>query len=384
MKRKFTNSILASAVAITTCSTSLFAQNVNIPDANFKAYLIGFAAVNTNFDNEIQVSEAAAFTGEFLNFVVQPNISDLTGIEAFTSMTVLDCSNHSITSLDVSAMTALTTLRCQNNNLSSLITGNIGITTIQCFNNSLTDIDISGNTNLISLDASNNQLTNLDLSANTNLAVLKVGDNQLTSLDLSATSNLEELRVQNNQLTSLIFATSINNLGVVTAANNQLTGTLDFSGCPNFWYLGCENNLLSNINVKNGNNLNFEGLDAIGNPNLTCVEVDDAAWSTAASWFNIDPTTVFSEDCAAIASIESFENKSLSVYPNPTSIEITISNIEAGSTVSLVDLSGKMISQTITNSTSLTIPTSDFNAGVYFVRAITENGAVGVERLVVE
>ena len=35
----------------------LFGQNVNIPDANFKAYLVGNSAINTNGDTEIQVSE---------------------------------------------------------------------------------------------------------------------------------------------------------------------------------------------------------------------------------------------------------------------------------------------------------------------------------------
>ena len=36
-----------------------FGQNVNIPDANFKAYLVGESDINTNGDSEIQVSEAA-------------------------------------------------------------------------------------------------------------------------------------------------------------------------------------------------------------------------------------------------------------------------------------------------------------------------------------
>ena len=36
-------------------------DNVNIPDANFKAYLVGDSAINTNGDNQIQVSEAIAF-----------------------------------------------------------------------------------------------------------------------------------------------------------------------------------------------------------------------------------------------------------------------------------------------------------------------------------
>ena len=43
-----------------------FGQNVNIPDANFKAYLVGNSAINTNGDSEIQVSEATAFNGAIL------------------------------------------------------------------------------------------------------------------------------------------------------------------------------------------------------------------------------------------------------------------------------------------------------------------------------
>jgi hypothetical protein len=39
------------------------AQIVNIPDANFKAALVGNGEINTNGDDEIQVSEAEAYTG---------------------------------------------------------------------------------------------------------------------------------------------------------------------------------------------------------------------------------------------------------------------------------------------------------------------------------
>ena len=38
-----------------------FGQNVNIPDANFKSYLVGNTAINTNGDTEIQQSEATVF-----------------------------------------------------------------------------------------------------------------------------------------------------------------------------------------------------------------------------------------------------------------------------------------------------------------------------------
>jgi uncharacterized delta-60 repeat protein len=99
---------------------------------------------------------------------------------------------------------------------------------------------------------------------------------------------------------------------------------------------------------------------------------------------NWEECNVISE-CIYVGLVGLEENQqiSFSIFPNPASENVTISNIEAGSTVSLIDLSGKIISQTTANSTSLTIPTSDFNAGVYFVRVMTQNGAVGVERLVI-
>jgi hypothetical protein len=82
-----------------------FGQNVNIPDANFKAYLVGNTAINTNGDTEIQVSEANAFGGDIQ--CQSLNISDLTGIEAFSALTFLHCYSNPLTSLDVSNIIAL-------------------------------------------------------------------------------------------------------------------------------------------------------------------------------------------------------------------------------------------------------------------------------------
>ena len=118
-----------------------FGQNVNIPDVNFKAYLVGNAAINTNGDSEIQVSEAIVFNGAI--DCTNLNISDLTGIEAFTALTDLRCNSNNLTSLDVSANTALTSL--------------------YCIDNQLTSLDVSNNTALMNLGCQNNQLTSLDL-----------------------------------------------------------------------------------------------------------------------------------------------------------------------------------------------------------------------------
>jgi len=96
------------------------AQNVNIPDAIFKAVLVGNTAINTNGDTEIQVSEAAAFGGTI--HCNGMNIADLTGIEDFTALTELHCASNQLNSLDVSNNTALSELGCDYNQLSSFIT----------------------------------------------------------------------------------------------------------------------------------------------------------------------------------------------------------------------------------------------------------------------
>ena len=89
-----------------------FGQNVNIPDINFKRYLVGNTAINTNGDKEIQVSEASAFKGEI--DCSEMKISNLTGIEAFTALTELRYYSTQ-RSLDLSKNTALTSLWCGGN-----------------------------------------------------------------------------------------------------------------------------------------------------------------------------------------------------------------------------------------------------------------------------
>ena len=107
-------------------------------------------------------------------------ISDLTGIEAFTAITYLNCDDNQLISLDVSNNTALSSLICRSNQLTSL--------------------DVSANTALTILYVNGNQLTSLDVRANTALTRLRCHDNQLTSLDLSTNTTLTYLDCDNNLL----------------------------------------------------------------------------------------------------------------------------------------------------------------------------------------
>jgi len=128
-----------------------FGQNVNIPDANFKAYLVGNTLINTSGDNEIQVSEANLFGGEI--DVENFNISDLTGIEEFTALTSLDCEENQLTNLDVSQNPALTHLDCSENQITSLdLSSNITLEFLKARENQLTSLDFRNGTNILILD----------------------------------------------------------------------------------------------------------------------------------------------------------------------------------------------------------------------------------------
>ena len=151
-----------------------FGQNVYIPDANFKAYLVGNTAINTNGDTEIQLNEANAYSS-----YISPaglNISDLTGIEAFTSLTDLAVHWNQLTSLDLSQNTSLETLSCSNNQLTSLdLSQNITLTYLICDNNQLTSLDLSNNINLRLLQCGNSQLQCLNIANGNNVNLTDCG-----------------------------------------------------------------------------------------------------------------------------------------------------------------------------------------------------------------
>src|SRR5690349_2617461 len=167
MNISFTKSHTLLLVLLLSVGTVL-AQNVYIPDANFKAALVATPSINTNGDGEIQTSEASAFTGTIR--VSNKDIDDLTGIEAFTRVTSLWCDNNNLTSLNLSSNSALVALRCNHNQLTMLdVSSNVHLKDLQCYVNAITSLDVSNNPELVTLKAFQNQLTILDVSANTNL-----------------------------------------------------------------------------------------------------------------------------------------------------------------------------------------------------------------------
>ncbi len=264
---------------------------VTIPDANFKAYLVGNTAINTNGDTEIQCSEATAYTGGInCNNL---SIADLTGIEAFTNIVSLRCDNNQLASLDVSSNTALTYL-------------SFGI-------NQITAINLSNNTALTELYASNNLLTSLDVSNNTSLAKILCHSNSLTYLN-------------------------------VANGNNSVIPTSDF------W--------------------------AAGNANLTCITVDNVAYSNA-NWTNIDSQTSFNTNCATLG-INDYKLTNMVIYPNPVKNTLNIHTEKSLEKVEVYTMQGQKILETKQS----TINMFNLLAGMYLLKVTTPEGKVLVKQFI--
>jgi hypothetical protein len=249
-----------------------------IPDANFEQALINLGYDTGTPNGSVPTANIDTVTNLQIG---NQSISDLTGIEDFTALITLYCSWNQLTSLDVSNNTALIYLWCYNNQLTSLdVSANTALTDLNCGYNLLTSLDVSNNTALITLYCSWNQLTSLDVSANTALTNLSCGDNQLTSLDVSNNTALTDLSCGYNLLASL----DVSN-------NTALTN------------LYCRDNQLTSLDVRNGNNTNLSSFWTTDNLDLYCIDVDNAAWSTA-NWTvangSIDVQQYFSTNCNPI------------------------------------------------------------------------------------
>ncbi|WP_299007458.1 choice-of-anchor D domain-containing protein [uncultured Tenacibaculum sp.] len=223
---------------------------VSIPDANFKAALVGNSSINTNGDTEIQVSEAQAFTGEIR--VDGLSISDVTGLEAFENISRFNAMNNALTSIDLSQNTAITRLVLRQNNLTALdLSANTALETILIDQNSISSIDLSNHSSLAILDCRDNNISTLLLPTTNSMNHLYLEENQISTLDVSMYPELRTLYVYNNNLTSV-----------------------DISNNSKLYVLDVRSNNLTSLNVANGNNVNIRFMVADGNDDLTCIQHD--------------------------------------------------------------------------------------------------------------
>ncbi len=268
----------------------------NFPDEAFRNYVS--ENCDTDGDGYLSAEEIAGVTKISCNSL---GISDLTGVEYFTSLTKLYCDNNSIQRLDVSNNINLESLGCNSNDMDELnVSGNEKLIYLSCYSNNIQELNVSNNENLETLMCTSNNLTELDITNNKKLTYLECNSNEIAKLDLSQntklyyinceSTNIESLNLTNlNDLTTLkCSATKITELDisnntkleVLWCALNDSLSKLDVSNCENLLYLSCGYCKLEDLDLSNNEKLirlhcssnELEELDLSNNVELQYLE----------------------------------------------------------------------------------------------------------------
>ncbi|PYE81916.1 putative secreted protein (Por secretion system target) [Winogradskyella epiphytica] len=366
---------------------SAMAQNVNIPDANFKSYLLADAAINTNNDSEISVAEAQAFTGTIS--ATGLGITDLTGIEAFINITILEVYSNSLTSLDVSNNTNLTRLHCADNQITQLDVSNIPtLNQVHCQNNQLVELNIAngrGAAFTYMKSYNNPSLTCIQVDAGTvppdNVGLYDFGWTRdlETRVVEDCSSSISYVTIPDANFKSYLVNSAINvdyDQEISVAEAQAITGTLDVSSLAisdltgieafiNLTALDCSDNTiaaldvsnitgLTNLNCKENNiaNLNVQGtslvtLDAEDN-SLTSLDVSNLVTLTTLNTRSNNISNLNLQGATALEVLDCSDNSlsTLNVSLNTNLIDLNCS----GNNLTTLD---------VTNLTSLT----DLNFG---------------------
>lgn len=328
-------------------ATAVFSEDCDtlgltyVPDDNFENYLethdaagavvlVGdSSSMGNGVANDDYVTTASINSVINLNVTSQA-ILDLTGIEDFEALENLHSVNNQLTSID--------------------LTQNILLKEIFLNNNQLTNLDVSQNILLEFLDISSNEISTIDVTQNIDLDHFYINNNPITTIDMSQNIALEYFHCYSTELTSLDLTQNIV-----------------------LFRLYCQNNSLTSLNVKNGNNSNLNGqfFNSSNNPYLTCIEVDDAVYSTT-NWTNKDNASTYvnnQAECTAL-SISDLTQLDFSVYPNPTTHKITVSISEKAS-YSLISVSGQVVKKGQLQVGENKLNIADFSKGLYFLQVHT-------------
>jgi hypothetical protein len=352
---------------------NLYSQYTQISDSIFEKALISLGYDIGSPDGLVLTSNISGIDSLSItpSLTIPEKITDLTGLQDFSSLIFLNCSGHAIHTVDFSQNTALKYLFFSENwpytlgNAANLdFSGNPNLETIDLFYSTISSINLTQNLALTSIDASFNGLTTLDISENVSLKSVLCIENLLTSVSLPiGSTNLESIDFGRNELTQL-----------------------DVSTLPNLIWLICFDNQLTCLNVKNGNPDLL--VDASQNSNLTCIETDNPS----SGMISADPIASLSTNCnnscsSGTVGVSDLISKqlSLSVYPNPVTDEKIVVNfayIESEIDVSLKNSIGQNIYKGTFNNTDVIRLPIDIPKGIYFLTVQPNSGIMQIVRVI--
>lgn len=266
--------IIYSLLLLNACSNNddKSPEFVEIPDAQFERRLIDLGVDSDNTVNQrISRSDALAVTElDVSGNNNETGIVNLSGIEAFINLELLNASSNKIKSIDLSQNARLKTLKLEVNLLESVdLSANTALTEVNLHFNELTSISgLTAAVKLKKLNLSWNYLESLTLDL-PELEELNVEENKLNMLNINNSPKLISLLAKMNQLTELNTSQNLNLTDLIISGNN--IESIDLSNNTALELLWISANELINLDVSKLHNLN--NLSIIGNPQLYCVTI---------------------------------------------------------------------------------------------------------------
>ncbi len=176
----------------------LYCQEINIPDDNLKLALLA-NGVDENNDDKFQLTEVLKVRELNLQGY---DVIHLDGLNNFTSLKKLNCSDNQIFEINLSGLVNLEEFYCSNNKFKSLEIPFLSeLRIVHCDNNNLNELILPPFIGLEELNcASNASLRHLELSTLSQLQRLEIQRNDFEDLDVSGLSSLVYLNASHNSL----------------------------------------------------------------------------------------------------------------------------------------------------------------------------------------
>ena len=362
-------------------------QNLSVRD-NLE---LRFLRISRNLIGEINLSDNIKLE----QLYVDDNQLGTLNVRSNPNLKVLDCSSNFLQMINVTDSFRLEHLDFSSNNISEIdLFENPYLAYLDISENPLTSIILFNLIRLKEFHAEGNDLlTRIDFDQTHALEYISCHDNaNLAVIEVRGTLALKYLNCRNNQLTELDLSQNvlIENL---YCGGNQIS-SLDLSPNEKLAFVHCEQNLLQELNLKNGHNflmtggqteyegetIYMEGLDSRDNPDLQCIEVDNATDAMAGtppydSWL-IDDSVSYSEDCESPLDVPDYDlDRSVRLFPNPVEDRM---HIECSSQlirrIEVFTVLGNEVIKANSNFDDLEV--TNLEPGIYYVRVTLDTASV--------
>jgi len=409
-------------------SPLVLAQYTSIPDAEFEQLLITESIDSEGIlDGQVLSSDLTPVTTLDIG---NSSITDLTGIQAFSSLITLEAINlNGLINLDVSGLASLEsinlwlsiTVNALNvTDCSNLKNLNIAFTRISTLdlstnplletidferNMSLLDLDVSGKTNLTFLYGRESSIQTLNITGCSALSFININETTINSLDLSGNTAITSLGFYRTGLRTVNLANCTNLTSLDFTWNNYIN-SINLTNCTsvtdlsfrdsstiselvtddliNLESLTFLNSGVPSLDLRNNSNLttlsftdsNIAYLD-LRNGNNTNLDISIEGTSLECisvddvdyatnNWPDVVDDVVYSTDCSTLT-LNEIQTESLKLYPNPSSEFLQISGLQQNVNYSILDFQGKQM-QSGTLIPQENIPINSLQSGLYFLR----------------